>query len=156
MVVNFEHERRHEWLRNIIKQGEGWLFMSDSFHVAVPEKNINGKQVDIFRLAKDLANTRKEWVTAYYVLVSKRQFMAEPCSKNVDYQEYIQSPEWKSKAVAAKDRAEWRCQLCNEAGTNTTLHAHHRTYERLGFEEPMDITVLCAKHHAMFHGVNNG
>jgi nucleoside 2-deoxyribosyltransferase len=66
----------------------------------------------------------------------------------LDYHEYIRSPEWKAKADEAKRRAGGRCQICNNPGW---LHAHHRTYERLGNELPEDITVLCRGRHARFH-----
>ena len=69
----------------------------------------------------------------------------------IDYQEYIQSPEWRQKAKEAKERAGYRCQLCNKPGDDKCLHAHHRTYERLGDELPEDITVLCDVDHAKFH-----
>jgi len=65
-----------------------------------------------------------------------------------NYFEYINSPEWKARAEKAKERAGHRCQVCNSPDS---LHAHHRTYEHLGDEDPMDITVLCDKCHALFH-----
>lgn len=68
-----------------------------------------------------------------------------------DYYMYIESPAWHEKAIKAKELAGWRCQLCNKEGNQTTLHAHHRTYERLGFELDGDIIVLCAECHAKFH-----
>lgn len=67
-----------------------------------------------------------------------------------NYREYIQSPEWHERAEAAKERAGHRCRLCNIKGS---LHAHHRTYERLGKELPEDITVLCDDCHAKFHDI---
>ena len=69
----------------------------------------------------------------------------------MEYQEYLQSAEWKQKANEAKQRAGNRCQLCNASAKECTLHVHHRTYERLGSEEPMDLTVLCQICHARFH-----
>lgn len=67
----------------------------------------------------------------------------------LDYHGYIQSPEWKEKAEAAKKRAGYRCQICNRRGK---LEAHHRTYERLGQELPEDITVLCDRCHGLYSG----
>lgn len=61
----------------------------------------------------------------------------------VDYDAYIQSPRWKRKAAAAKERALNQCQGCGRPGFLVTLNAHHRTYTRLGYEIPEDITVLC-------------
>jgi hypothetical protein len=75
--------------------------------------------------------------------------------RKVNYAEYIKSSEWKRKADQAKEDAGFRCQLCNASGTETTLHAHHRTYENLGDELPEDITVLCADCHAKFHGIHD-
>jgi hypothetical protein len=69
----------------------------------------------------------------------------------VDYNQYINSDEWRAKATAAKERASWRCQVCNRSKEEVTLDAHHRTYERLGFEYEADITVLCRGCHGLFH-----
>lgn len=69
----------------------------------------------------------------------------------IDYHVYITSDEWKAKAKAAKQRAGNRCQLCNKSKDEIQLHAHHRTYERLGHEEDSDLIVLCANCHAKFH-----
>lgn len=70
-------------------------------------------------------------------------------NQEVDYGEYINSPEWKAKAQEAKKRAGYKCQLCN--GTKR-LDVHHRTYERLGHELDSDLTVLCHKCHSKHHG----
>lgn len=71
-------------------------------------------------------------------------------SSKLDYDTYIQSPEWKAKAEAAKDRVGRRCQICNCDESVDYLNAHHRTYERLGNEDPFDLTVLCRDCHAMY------
>jgi len=66
------------------------------------------------------------------------------------YQKYLNSRHWGEVREAALERAGNRCMLCN---TNEgPFHVHHRTYERLGNEEPEDVIVLCAAHHAQFHG----
>lgn len=70
-----------------------------------------------------------------------------------DYQEYIKSPEWKTTSNKAKERAGYRCQLCNRKGTYSTLHTHHRTYERLGLEFDDDLIVLCNKCHKKHHDI---
>jgi len=67
-----------------------------------------------------------------------------------DYLEYINSPEWREKAEAAKKRAGYRCQVCNRPRSEVQLDAHHRTYERLGHEDDGDITVLCRRCHDLF------
>jgi hypothetical protein len=69
----------------------------------------------------------------------------------VNYGEYIVSPEWREKAEAAKEAAGQRCQVCNVSRDRSTLDTHHRTYERLGHEEPGDLVVLCRDCHRLFH-----
>ena len=71
--------------------------------------------------------------------------------RNMTYPEYLQTAHWQAERQAAKERAHHRCQLCNRGGE---LHVHHRTYERLGAEEPQDLTVLCAECHKKYHEVS--
>lgn len=66
------------------------------------------------------------------------------------YEEYLQTEHWLKMADDAKKRACHRCQLCNSEGQ---LHAHHRTYERRGYEKPSDLIVLCSSCHAKFHDI---
>ena len=68
----------------------------------------------------------------------------------VDYYEYINSPEWRRRANAAKALAGYRCRVCNRHADEVVLNAHHRTYERLGNEDPDDITVLCRNCHELY------
>lgn len=67
--------------------------------------------------------------------------------RRVDYYIYIKSPEWRARAEAAKERAGYRCEVCN---SRDRIEAHHRTYERLGNELDSDITVLCHDCHELF------
>jgi 5-methylcytosine-specific restriction endonuclease McrA len=64
------------------------------------------------------------------------------------YLEYLQSPEWRARAEAAKARFGYRCGLCN---VNGPLETHHRTYERVGNELPEDLVPLCADCHGAYH-----
>ncbi len=61
----------------------------------------------------------------------------------MNYEAYLQSPRWRKKANAAKARALNQCQGCGRPAGIVTLNAHHRTYVRLGYEVPEDLTVLC-------------
>lgn len=63
------------------------------------------------------------------------------------YREYLKSKEWKEKSESAKERANYRCQICN---SNSNLETHHRTYERVGSELPEDLTVLCKECHQLY------
>jgi hypothetical protein len=68
----------------------------------------------------------------------------------MDYNKYIKSQEWRTKAEEAKARAGNRCQVCNRSRAEVQLDAHHRTYKRLGKELPEDITVLCRECHQLY------
>lgn len=69
------------------------------------------------------------------------------------YDEYLRSPEWAEQRRRARLRAGDRCQGCDSP---QHLEVHHRTYERLGQEEPGDLTVLCAACHTAVHLVADG
>ena len=68
----------------------------------------------------------------------------------VNYQTYIHSEEWREKSDAAKERADYRCQVCNTPDSMAQLETHHRTYERLGYEDDGDLIVLCDECHDLF------
>lgn len=59
----------------------------------------------------------------------------------------IHSPEWEAMSRRAKERAGFRCQVCNSP---RRLETHHRTYERLGHERDDDLIVLCHECHGLF------
>ncbi len=67
-----------------------------------------------------------------------------------DYKAYLQSDEWHARSEACKARAGQRCMVCNTHRSQTTLDAHHRTYERLGREEDSDLVALCRVCHDLF------
>jgi hypothetical protein len=69
--------------------------------------------------------------------------------KKASYDRYMKSSEWKEKRKLAIEKENGRCQLCN---SDRFLHVHHRTYERFGYEEIGDLTVLCGYCHAKHHG----
>ena len=66
----------------------------------------------------------------------------------MEYLEYLQSDLWKQRRYAALENAGFRCQLCGETDS---LEVHHRTYERLGYERPDDLVVICKGHHWIEH-----
>jgi hypothetical protein len=77
-----------------------------------------------------------------------------PDLATMPYHDYLQTPEWREKARACKERAGWRCQLCNvldrSKGGPAVLQAHHRTYERIYHEDDGDLTCLCNDCHTLF------
>lgn len=67
------------------------------------------------------------------------------------YEDYLKTDYWKAVAQAVKKRAGYRCQICN---SQHDLQAHHRCYDHRGKELEYldDLTCLCRRCHAIFHG----
>lgn len=66
----------------------------------------------------------------------------------IPYRDYLTTDWWAEQREKALGRANFSCQLCNDT---RRLQVHHRTYRRLGMEEPGDLIVLCADCHETFH-----
>lgn len=64
------------------------------------------------------------------------------------YDEYLLSDYWLSVRGEALKRAGYRCVLCGET---ERLHVHHNCYDNLGAEDVFDLTVLCDRHHELYH-----
>jgi len=80
---------------------------------------------------------------------STRQLLVEVDFGAIRIRDYLASPEWLARRREALDRAGGRCQVCNRS--DGILDTHHRTYERLGHEDPADLIVLCRSCHHLFH-----
>ncbi len=67
----------------------------------------------------------------------------------MQYRQYIASHAWRASPsrFEALRSAGFRCRICNAPSSEAPLHAHHRTYERLGAEHADDLTALCALCH---------
>lgn len=72
-----------------------------------------------------------------------------PCnSTRPNYDEYIRSPKWLQKRLAALARAGYKCQLCS---STIKLHTHHNSYDHLGNEPMEDLCVMCERCHSLYH-----
>ena len=63
------------------------------------------------------------------------------------YLSYIKSPAWFARRQRALQRAGNRCQVC---GRSYWLHVHHVSYDHLGHERDIDLTVLCSECHMLY------
>jgi 5-methylcytosine-specific restriction endonuclease McrA len=69
--------------------------------------------------------------------------------QSMPYAEYLETPEWHYRRRQVVKAAERKCQYC---GIPThDLNVHHRTYERLGNEDPDDLIALCRDCHEREH-----
>ena len=68
----------------------------------------------------------------------------------MNYKDYLQTDYWKAVAFKVKERAEFRCVVCN---SSEGLSAHHRTYDHRGNElsHLNDLTCLCGACHNLYH-----
>lgn len=65
---------------------------------------------------------------------------------SVDYAEYMQSPEWAAKRLAAIKHYGAICQWCRDLITGT-IWMHHRRYTHLGNEPMEDLAPVCEDCH---------
>ncbi len=91
--------------------------------------------------------------------------MNEPCADyNLNlkprYEAYLKTQVWAGKRMRALTLAGYKCELCGlEAPefsyTPIILDVHHLTYDRLGYEAPEDLQVLCRPCHSSVHNITN-
>lgn len=66
------------------------------------------------------------------------------------YLAYLDSTAWRHKRNQAFDRDKGKCQHCKFAEAD---NVHHKTYARLGDENPDDLISLCRTCHKAEHGL---
>jgi 5-methylcytosine-specific restriction endonuclease McrA len=68
--------------------------------------------------------------------------------RRLPYSSYLKTNHWACIRAFALERAHHQCALCP---TTSPLDVHHRSYQRLGFEAPEDLIVLCRECHDRHH-----
>lgn len=70
-----------------------------------------------------------------------------------DYDQYLQSPEWRAKVLKRAEIDNRQCQMCGCTGTMTNkLQIHHLTYKNLYHEDvDRDLICLCDVCHRNVH-----
>jgi 5-methylcytosine-specific restriction endonuclease McrA len=68
--------------------------------------------------------------------------------RRLPYAEYLKTAHWQRVRALALETAGHACELC---ASTEALQVHHRTYERLGFEQPDDVITLCDDCHRDHH-----
>jgi hypothetical protein len=70
--------------------------------------------------------------------------------RHKQYEEYLNSPEWKLKRNIIMKRYNFVCQMCNETATDV----HHITYRHVKNEYHFELVPLCRKCHENWHDPN--
>jgi 5-methylcytosine-specific restriction endonuclease McrA len=67
----------------------------------------------------------------------------------MNYDRYISGHRWRQNPARRAElvASGFRCRLCNGDGKDSAIEVHHRTYARLGNEQPGDLTALCSGCH---------
>lgn len=68
--------------------------------------------------------------------------------REMPYNEYLRTKEWREKRMRVLLRDGYRCTKC---GSSEQLNVHHLTYERRGAERYADLTTLCRRCHRKEH-----
>lgn len=96
------------------------------------------KGVKSYSKIRSLTNVYVDWnVIKEYIL-------------KMDYTDFLCTPYWKAISERVKQKAGYRCQLCN---SNNDLNVHHRTYENHGDEisHMDDLICICNECHEKHH-----
>jgi 5-methylcytosine-specific restriction endonuclease McrA len=142
-----EEERAAEWefrLENDLVDSDVWR----SYCAARAESWIQDELKDMCPDARAalVADLERSEHAAAEVRAAHAERRSE--LRAMPYREYLRTPEWRERREAVLIRAGRRCYVCN---ANTSLHVHHRTYERRGSERDDDLVVLCWRCHGHFH-----
>lgn len=72
--------------------------------------------------------------------------------KRMHYQEFLETPYWKSIAYRTKERFGFKCAMCP---STKLLNAHHRDYKFRGIEivNMKELTCVCEKCHLKYHNL---
>ena len=77
--------------------------------------------------------------------------------RGVEYDVYINGPEWRTKRLERRRLDEDTCCRCGVRPIHERgLHVHHLSYDRLGHELMRDLRTLCAACHRDVHGPGAG
>ena len=69
---------------------------------------------------------------------------------NREYNEYLQSPEWKEKRRLKAEEQNYTCEICHKI-VRKGFHVHHKTYSRFMNESLSDLMFLCEDCHMKLH-----
>jgi hypothetical protein len=68
--------------------------------------------------------------------------------RKAEYQQYLQTAEWKNKSQTVLKRANFLCEGC---GSNRATQAHHITYEHVFNEFLWELKAVCRSCHERAH-----
>jgi hypothetical protein len=87
------------------------------------------------------------WAQIAEVIAEECVFFGSSNNPGLSYQDYLRSPEWAATRAEAIERGGGKCAVCS---STDELQVHHNTYDRLGYEDPTDLVVLCDQCHELF------
>lgn len=122
------------------------------------EEREEARNESSFNYINNYLNVNKSWLkgiktNSKIIELSDRFVNWEIISEHIlcmDYSDFLQTPYWKAIAEKVRQRAGFKCQMCN---SNEGLHVHHRTYEHHGDEihHMEDLICLCHSCHEKYH-----
>jgi hypothetical protein len=116
------------------------------------------------RLPVEYHGVPTDWLKTEWILIRKRgtdgyrvrghgpskdRYLKREGENSKEYMDWIRSAEFKSLARTVKERAGYRCQVCNSC---KSPEAHHRTYDSMKTEREIDdLVCLCSRCHEWYH-----
>lgn len=82
----------------------------------------------------------------------KHYFCADTGETANTYEEYLQTKHWRTFRKRIADMRGWKCEHCGKKiEKSCEYNVHHKTYKRVGREEPEDVLFLCRDCHVAEH-----
>ena len=97
-------------------------------------------------------NTSQEIVKAHLPLVTERPIW-NGLGTIVSFEDYYKTEVWMFTRLIMLKFCHSNCSLC---GSNQNLQVHHKTYQRIGCESILDLSVLCKTCHTLWHKAKKG
>jgi hypothetical protein len=85
-----------------------------------------------------------------HIWSAELEFEIKMTSYKMFYLNHLQSDKWISFRAEVFRKRGFLCEICYSP---MNLQLHHLTYERIGFEYPADVMILCGKCHQKAHGI---
>lgn len=93
----------------------------------------------------------KDWIKKPKPKKQPKKKVEKPLSRHQKaYLKYLESEHWAQIKLDLYAVRGFQCEVCF---STRSIQVHHKTYERIGREEPQDVILLCRPCHKKAHGL---
>ncbi|APX99464.1 HNH endonuclease [Lacinutrix venerupis] len=126
-------------------------FLKAHKHRDVDLSNLNSKNLEEgFEYQDRLKEIRILFAKKINELRLEQKKLTNEWSIQQWYYGYLQSNIWKKKREWVLKNVDYKCERCGKKA----LLVHHKTYDRVGYENPEDLMAVCKSCHGKEHSEN--